>query len=482
MQFTQTELISAALSDPAKAPLKIEQIIGKEIEEFKKSRRYAELQQSDSYYRNRSAIQEKTIEFKNRSNTKIEHPIYRRLVDQKIRYLLARPWSVASADTKYSDALTELFDNAFRRKIRQFGKNAVKDGVAWLQPYVDDDGKLAFMLIPALEIVPLWTDSEQSKLDGFIRFYPQTVYEGATRKDVTHAEYWYADGVRRFIDENSSGHFREVTVEPEAHFQQGAQNYNWENIPLVWLRYNDEELPLLRFIRDLIDDYNWQTSVTADVLRDIAKFIFVLRNYGGENIDTFVRELRDALAIKVEGDGGVDTIQCEVNVGNVLEFLDKQRRDTYEFASAVDTKDPDLGNASGKAIGFRYMDLDADCTDLGAGLSASFEQMKPFIDTWLLAAGEGDFSGADFEIVFNKDMPIDETEIITNINASASLLSKRTLLENHPWVTDVDEEVKAIEEDRKKAMEEYGDDLFRDDDDSASSAAKGGVKNGGKTE
>jgi hypothetical protein len=39
------------------------------------------------------------------------------------------------------------------------------------------------------------------------------------------------------------------------------------------------------------------------------------------------------------------------------------------------------------------------------------------------------------------DMPIDESEIIANINASAQLLSRRTLLENHPWVKDVDEEL-----------------------------------------
>ena len=40
----------------------------------------------------------------------------------------------------------------------------------------------------------------------------------------------------------------------------------------------------------------------------------------------------------------------------------------FDFAAAVDTKDPDLGNASGTAINFRYMDLDADCDSLGTEL------------------------------------------------------------------------------------------------------------------
>ena len=149
----------------------------------------------------------------------------------------------------------------------------------------------------------------------------------------------------------------------------------------------------------------------------------------------------------------------------VLSFLDKQRRDLYDFASAVDTKDPDLGNASGKAIGFRYMDLDADCADLGAELQAAFLRMKPFLDTWLQMKGVGDFRSETFDIQFNMDMPVDETEIIANINSSASLLSKRTLLENHPWVKDVDAELAAIKKQREQEMKDYGKDLFSDDDD-----------------
>ena len=69
-----------------------------------------------------------------------------------------------------------------------------------------------------------------------------------------------------------------------------------------------------------------------------------------------------------------------------------------------------------------------------------------------------------FDIQFNMDMPVDETEIIANINSSASLLSKRTLLENHPWVKDVDAELAAIKKQREQEMKDYGKDLFSDDD------------------
>lgn len=451
MEYTQTQLIEAALEGNG-APMTLEQIISREIGEFRRSERRAQLLEAGNYYRNRSDVQNKTNEVPERSNAKIEHPIYRRLVDQKVRYLLSRPWTVSTGEDAYGKALGEIFDNGFRRKIRALGKQGVRDGIGWMQLYIDDEGGLACKRLPGHEVIPLWRDEEHQELDGFIRFYEQTAYLGQSRTVIGCAEYWYDQGVRRFRDDGNTGRYREVTTRPEPHFTLGNQPYNWENVPLVWLRYNDEELPLLRFVKELIDDYNWQTSVTADVLRDTAKFIFVLRNYAGEDLGQFVTQLRQAMAIQVEGDGGVDKLQADLNVDAVMTFLDKQRRDLYDFASAVDTKDPNLGSASGKAIGFRYMDLDADCADLGAELQTTFLRLKPFLDTWLQATGRGDFFESRFEIRFNTDMPVDETEIIGNINASASLLSRRTLLENHPWVKDVDKELEQAQREAKPTL------------------------------
>ena len=103
---------------------------------------------------------------------------------------------------------------------------------------------------------------------------------------------------------------------------------------------------------------NWQNSVTADVLRDVAKFIYILKNYGGQDLAEFLKDLKEHMAIKVSTDGGVDKLQADLNIDAVMAFLDNERRDIYDFAAAVDTKDPDLGNASGNAITFPDMPLD----------------------------------------------------------------------------------------------------------------------------
>lgn len=275
----------------------------------------------------------------------------------------------------------------------------MKSGIAWLQPYFDD-GKLAFMRIPSAELVPIWRDAERTKLDAFIRFYDQVIYIGTRKHTITHAELWWTGGVKYFKTDAFAGtiagdfivdteHGDETNDYTEPHFTVGNKAYNWDTVPIVWLKYNEEELPLCYFIKDLIDDINWQTSVTADVLRDVAKFIYILKNYGGQDLGEFIKDLKEHMAIKVTTDGGVDKLQADLNIDAVMAFLDKQRRDVYDFAAAVDTKDPDLGNASGTAINFRYMDLSSDCDSLATELKDTFQRLKLFIDVYLQIAGQG---------------------------------------------------------------------------------------------
>ena len=349
----------------------------------------------------------------------------------------------------------------------------MKSGIAWLQPYFDENGKLAFMRIPSSEVVPLWKDSEHPKLDAFIRFNDQTVYVGTRKHTITHAEFWWPGGVRYFKMDAFAGsgagefqvdkdHGNEANDWTEPHFTVGDKAYNWDEAPIVWLKYNEEELPLCYFVKDLIDDINWQNSVTADVLRDVAKFIYVLKNYGGADLAEFLRELKENMAIKVDGDGGVDKLQADLNIDAVMAFLDNERRDIYDYAAAVDTKDPDLGNASGTAINFRYMDLDTDCASLGDELQDTFRRLKLFLDVYFQATGKGDFTGDSFDIVFNMDLPVNETDVISNVRASDGLISRRTNLQNHPWVKDVDEELAQLKAEKQEEMEAFGEGLFDD--------------------
>lgn len=458
------------------------EIIAEEIRDFYASPQFTIMEEAEQYYRNRSSVQGKTTKYKDRSNTKIEHPILRKLVDQKANYLLSKPFSVESENPAYAKSLSELFDSRFRQQVKSLGKGAVKSGIAWLAPYFEDS-RLKWMRLPSTEVVPIWHDYEHTQLDAYIRVYSQVVYHGKEKKTIARVEWWDREGVKKYkapwpivgTPVLEPDYDSDPATNEFPHFTVNGQPYNWDAVPIVWCRYNEEELPLQYFIKDLIDDVNWQTSITADVLRDIAKFIFVLKNYGGQDIGQFTRDLYEALAIEVEGDGGVEKLEPSLNIDAVMAFLDKNRRDLFDYGSGVDTKDPNLGSASGTAINFRYMDLDTDCTALGAELQGAFENMKVFLDAALAIAGKGDFTGDSFHVTFNADMPVNEADIIANIRSSDGIISRYTQLANHPWVDDVEEELQRIQDEKTREMEEFGAQMFAEDFTAAGQQQGGGV-------
>ena len=82
-EYSVMDRINMIISDPDHATMTLSQIVTEEIREFKASEQYANMIQAEAYYRNRTDVQRKTNDVANRSNTRIEHPILKKLVDQK---------------------------------------------------------------------------------------------------------------------------------------------------------------------------------------------------------------------------------------------------------------------------------------------------------------------------------------------------------------------------------------------------------------
>jgi len=370
----------------------------------------------------------------------------RKLTDQKVGYLLSKPVSVQSKNKTYSDLLGDIFDDAFHRRLKILGKNAIKKGRSWLHPYYDEEGNFALMEIPFEQGIPFWRDAARTELDAFIRVYDVEYYEVMTKRIITKVEFWDTAGVKRYVleagrlkpdsdGEAFSSHFSAVQGDNETPL-------NWERVPFICFRYNDEEMPLISFVQSLVDDYDLQRSDNANNLTDLPNGIYVLKNYDGQNLGEFRQNLAKYRAVKVSDEGGVDTLKLELNPEALKVHVEQLRKDIYEFGRGVDTQSDKFGNSpSGIALRFLYSDLDLDANIMETEFQASLEQLLWFVDVHLANSGAGDFADEPVEFIFNRDILINETEAVTNVKASVGILSDETLVAQHPWVTDVQGEL-----------------------------------------
>ena len=98
------------------------------------------------------------------------------MVDQKTNYLLGKPFSFDTESDAYGEALSSVFTRKVKRMIRIVGENAYTGGKAWVYPYYDQQGKLAFTHFPAYEVLPFWADNEHTDLDCAVRLISMVLF------------------------------------------------------------------------------------------------------------------------------------------------------------------------------------------------------------------------------------------------------------------------------------------------------------------
>lgn len=70
--------------------------------------------------------------------------------------------------------------------------------------------------------------------------------------------------------------------------------------------------------------------------------------------------------------------------------------------------------------------------------------------------GFGDFEGQEdtVDVVFNRDMLMNESEIITNCQNSQGIISDETIIAMHPWVDDPQLEMERLKKQKEREQEE----------------------------
>ncbi|XOS94568.1 phage portal protein [Brevibacillus laterosporus] len=154
-----------------------------------------------------------------------------------------------------------------------------------------------------------------------------------------------------------------------------------------------------------------------------------------------------------DGNSGVDTISLTIDTEAYRTHMEQNRKDIYEFGRGVDTQSEKFGgDKSGVALRFLYADLDMDANIIETEFQASLEQLRWFFDQHIANTTQQDFSNETVEFIFNRDILINETDAITNAKDSVGILSDETIVANHPWTTNAQDEIARKKKERENIM------------------------------
>jgi len=472
---SETRRINKIIAEGAKTRMTDKQFLEREIAKFKNSPKRKLMIEGERYYqgdhdilnRKRTVIGEngQLQEVENLPNNKIVDNQYAKMVDQKVNYLLGQPLTFDSENKTYVDLLKKIFNNRFQRTLKNIGQDALNGGIAWLHPYYNEHGELAFKKFEPYEILPFWKDAEHTILDFAVRIYEVEAYEGTKEIIIEKVEVYSTKGIDRYVLQN--GTLIPDVENPSSNYivvidEDGKEvSYNWEKIPLIPFKYNNKEIPLIKKVKSLQDGINTILSdFENNMQEDTRNTILVLVNYDGQNLGEFRRNLAQYGAVKVKtvdgATGDLKTLTVEVNSDNYKAILEIFKKALIENAMGYDAKDDRLaGNPNQMNILSMYSDIDLDANGMETEFQASFEELLWFVNTHLANTGKGDFSNETVTVIFNRDIMMNESEIVENCQKSMGILSHETIIGQHPWISDVSNELERIKEEKKSAMDEY---------------------------
>lgn len=451
--------------------------IALELTKFQSSPSYRDMITGERYYRgDHDILRRKRMvigaggeleEVKNLPNNKIIDNQYGKLVDQKVNYLLAKPLTLETENEVYGKLLQTVFNKRFLRTLRNIGEDCLNGGIAWILPYYNEQGVLAFKRFPSYEILPFWADDEHTVLDCAVRVYQIEAYEGSTEVTLIKVEIYDKQGIHRYelkgetlipdpdVDNPSEAYF---TIKDSN--DGTAKGYNWDKIPLVAFKFNTKEIPLIKRVKSLQDGINDILSdFQNNMQEDSRNTILIIKNYDGTNLGEFRRNLSQYGAVKVKttdgADGGVDTLEITVNAENYKVILEIFKKALIENGRGFDAKDDRMsGNPNQMNIQSMYSDIDLDANGMETEYQAAFEELFWFVNMHFVNTGQGDFTGETVNVIFNRDILINESESIDNCSKSVGILSNETIVSQHPWTSDVKLELKRLEDEKAKAQEE----------------------------
>ena len=381
------------------------------------------------------------------------------LVNQKASYLFTEPPVFDIGAESSNKALSAFLSDKYPKVCKDLCIEASNKKTGWIHVWKSaDDGNYRYAVVPSEQIQPIWSKSLDRKLLGVLRVYHEIddsgnefdVYELWNDKEC--AAYRVLAGGT--IKDNLEAYPKFIFVDAGQSKEVNTYRHEMGEVPFFAFDNNNVHTDDLKNIKPLIDTYCKVFSGFVNDLQDIQEVIFVLTNYGGADLSEFLSDLKYYKTIKIdsENDGsGVSTLTIDLPVEAREKLLTITRKCIFEQGMGIDPDPQNFGNSSGVALKFLYSLLELKSGLLETEFRPSFGRFIRCVCRILGIQIKDDVVLQ----TWTRTMVQNDQEAAQIAQQSIGIISNETIVRNHPWVKDVQDELDKIAEEKKADETEY---------------------------
>lgn len=413
---------------------------------------------AERYYRNETDVLFRKKEEKEDSpirnaDNRIPRNFHGLIVNQKASYAFTAPPLFDIGNTTANKQITETLGDEYAKNCMELCVNAANCSIGWVHYWEGENG-FEWAVVDSKQVIPVWDKGLKRRLIGAFRVYDSI--DEDTGDTYTIYEYWTDTECQTFRINNGMTieeglEYYNMFISPESGEMVADYRHDSGEVPFIPFFNNNIHSDDLRNIKPLIDVYDKVYSGFINDLDDVQELIFVLSGYGGTDLNGFLQDLKKYKAIKLDadedGNPGVSTLNIEIPIEARNSILEATRKAIFEQGQGFDPQPENFGNQSGEALKFMYALLEMKTGLMETEFRLGFARMVRAI-----CKSRGIQCGTIIQ-TWTRTCIKNDTELAQICKDSVGVVSKKTILKNHPLVEDADAELKQIENEEKEAQE-----------------------------
>ena len=418
---------------------------------------------AERYYRNETDVlygeekkDKEDMPLRNADN-RIPRNFHGLIVNQKAAYAFTAPPLFDVGSVTANKKVTEMLGDEYAKNCMELCVNAANASVAWVHYWESEEHGFEWAVVDSKQVIPIFDKGLKKKLLGVLRIYGSI--DEDTGDTYTIYEYWNEKECQAFRRKTSDSvdiglGYYEMFADPESGEMTAWYPHEFGEVPFIPFWNNNIRTDDLKNIKPLIDVYDKVYSGFINDLDDIQELIFVLSGYGGTDLNGFLQDLKKYKTIKLDEDAehpGVSTLNIEIPIEARNSVLEATRKAIFEQGQGFDPQPETFGNQSGEALKFMYSLLEMKTGLMETEFRLGFSRLVRAICKSI------GIECGNIVQTWTRTCIKNDTETAQICRDSDGIISKKTILKNHPFVEDVEAELKQIEKEEQEAQEKEND-------------------------
>lgn len=396
------------------------------------------LEKYKNYYEGKHAILSKSYADESKACNRIVTNFCKVIADTYSGYICGKPVSYVSNEdiTDVQDAINY---NDSAAADMAFLSNMLIYGVAYELQWLDKSSQTRYSQINPLNAFAIYDNTLDSELMYFIRWYDANNFDDT---DLMYLEVYSAETKKVYKMSGLGGSLEFISEEP----------HYFGDVPASVCYLNDNEENIYHSVITLNDAYNELQSAEID---DFQAWVDAYLKLVGVDADTDdIAAMKANRVLILPENAGADWLTKNTNDTQIVNLLDNIKKNIFKITACPDMADEAFLAQSGTALAYKLVGFENVASSIVARFKKALQRRVELICNILnLKATEAVWR--DININFVRNLPVNITEVITMVNALKGLVSDNTLLAQIPFITDVQAEIEALQEQKKAELSLY---------------------------